>query len=48
MHTLRHTRLFELTCGADDADLQYQTERGGPWQSVTLPAEDPAFVEIGL
>jgi hypothetical protein len=48
MHTLRHTRLFELTCGADDADLQYQTERGGPWQSVALPAEDPAFVEIGL
>jgi hypothetical protein len=47
--TVQHTRLFALTCAAEDAVLEYQTAHDGPWQSVALPvAEDPAFVEIGL
>jgi hypothetical protein len=49
MHRFHRSRLFALTCAADDADLEYQTEHGGPWQSVAIPpADDPAFVEIGL
>jgi hypothetical protein len=46
---LHNTRLFMLTCAVDDAALEVQSEHGGPWQSVAIPpAEDPAFVEIGL
>jgi hypothetical protein len=46
---LHHSRLFALSCATDDANLEFQTAHGGPWQSVAIPvAEDPAFVEIGL
>lgn len=48
LRSLIHTRLFEMTCGAEDRTLEFQARRGGPWVSVPLPevATGPAFVEI--
>jgi hypothetical protein len=49
LRNVRHSRLFAITCAADDMALQYRVLPDGAWQSAAIPtAEDLPLVEIAL
>ncbi len=49
VRSVRHSRLFAITCAADDTALQYRVLPDGAWRSAAIPtAEDPPLVEIAL
>ena len=49
VRSVRHSRLFAITCAADDTALQYRVLPDDAWRSAAIPAaEDLPLVEIAL